>query len=305
MGETRQQRTDAQRGFIIVAVLWMLGALATLTMIYALYVRETTIEFVGHDERLEAQALASAGIELAAYQLTASVGERPLLGRFAFRQGSAAITVAFRCENARIDLNFAAKDVFAGLFAGFGVGRELAYSYADRIVAWRTPLLPGAVDAEADLYRAAGKNYGPRHGPFQHPDELTLVADLPPPLVERILPYVTVYSGHPEVNVLIAPPQVLAALPGMTPERLQFLLALRQSSPRDVVRAQFGASSSYVTVDGSRADRVAVDVQFRSGRREHTEAVIMLSEADTAPYRVLSWRDDEPSADHTLVTQLP
>ena len=53
-------------GFIVVAVLWILGALATLAAIYALYVHETTFVFVGHDERLQAQELALAGVEVAA-----------------------------------------------------------------------------------------------------------------------------------------------------------------------------------------------------------------------------------------------
>ena len=47
--------------------------------------------------------------------------------------------------------------------------------------------------------------------------------------MERIAPFVTVYSGQPGVNVLAALPQVVAALPGMTPDRLYAILAQRQA----------------------------------------------------------------------------
>lgn len=286
-------------GFIIVAVLWILGALATLAVIYSLYVRETALEFVDHDERLQAQALAMSGLELAAYQLTADPRTPLLQGQFDFEEGNAKIAVSFRTENSRIDLNFAPKELLAGLFSNLGVESNAASTYADRIIAWRTPLQSGQSDPEAGLYQAAGKSYGPRHAPFQHPDELALVADIPPSVVDRILPYVTVYTGRPEVNVLAAPPQVLAALPGMTPERLQLLLTLRQGSPQDLA-AQLGALPPDMTLEGSKANRVSIGIRFGSGRRMLAEAVILLSGLDTEPYRVLSWRDNVPPASEGL-----
>ena len=283
-----------QRGFIIVAVLWILAALATLALIYSVYAREAALNFVGHDERLQAEALAESGVELAAYQLTAQANLQPLQGHFSFRQGTAAVSVKFRCENSLIDLNFAPEQVLSGLLIGVGVQPDDAVAYADRIIAWRTPLRAGTNDAEAAIYEATGKSYGPRHGPFQDPNELGLVAGLNGALVDRVLPYVTVYSGRPEVNVLAAPPQVLAALPGLTPDRLQLLVNLRANAPQDVMRAQLGMTQSYITLDPSRANRVTVDVQLHSGRHIRTQATIFLLPRDTEPYRVLSWRNDVP-----------
>lgn len=296
---SRPCRVDSsEAGFIIVAVLWILAALATLAMIYSLYAREAALNFVDHDERLQAEALAESGVELAAYQLTSYSNLQPLDGHFSFRQGRAAVSVKYRSEDALIDLNFAPKDVLAGLFMAVGVRAEDAADFADRIIAWRTPLRPGASDAQAAaFYQGAGDGYAPRHGPFQEPNEVALVAGLPPALIDRVLPYLTVYSGRPEVNVLAAPSQVLAALPGLTPERLQMLLDLRGSAPQDVMRAQLGTTQSYITIDPSRANRVTVDVQFQSGGRTRTQAVIYLAPRDTEPYRVLSWRDDVPLSD--------
>lgn len=278
-------------GFVVVAVLWILAALATLATVYALYVRETAAAFLGHNERLEAQALARGGVELAVYQLTASAGTRPTRGRLQFRMGSAEVAVGYRSESARIDLNMAPKELFSGFFIALGAKGEDAARFADRVVAWRTPLSPGTTDTEASLYRMAGKAYGPRLGPFQHINELALVLDLPPALVDRALPYVTVYSGQAEINLLAATPEVLAALPGVTPERLQVLLRQREVAPQDVARS-LGPAARYATVQPSKANRVTVEVRFDANRRLLSEIVVLLLDGDSEPFRVLSWRDE-------------
>src|SRR5579863_7326033 len=292
MNSPRGERRD--QGFIIVAVLWILAALATLSLIYSLYVREAAFNFVSHDLRVQKEALTESGVELAAYQLTKTPSQPPVQGSFSFRQGSAVVSVNFACENSLIDLNFALKEVLAGFFTGIGVQSDDALAFADRIIAWRTPLRPGDTDSEAALYAAAGKSYGPRHGPFEDTHELGLVAGIPESVVSRVLPNFTVYSGKAAVNVLAASPAVLAALPGLTPDRLQAVLDMRANASPDAFRAQLSSIQSYITVDPSKANRVTVDVKFRSGQRMNTEAVIFLTPATADPYRVLSWHSDAP-----------
>ncbi len=284
-------------GFIIVAVLWILGALATLAVIYSLYVRETALEFVDHDERLQAEALADSGLELAAYRITSFGNNRPSLGKFSFRQGTAVINVAFSAENSRIDLNFGPKELIAGLFAGLGASPDEAGNFADRVDAWRTPLGAGATDNEATLYQAAGKPYGPRHGPFQEVEELTMVLGMPTWRIEQALPYFTIYAGQRAVDVLSASPQVLAAVPGMTPALMQSLPTPGSGAQIGAWRTQFGYAAGYLTIAPSKADRVDVEVRFASRLYMRYEASILVLDDDVEPYRVLSWHGEELAAD--------
>lgn len=281
-----------QDGFIVVAVLWILGALAILAAVYALYVNQTAAAFVDQNDRVQAEELALAGVELVVYQLTATPRAQASHGSFGFRLGGADVAVNFRSENARIDLNAAPKELLAGLFFALGAGREDADNLADRIIVWRTPPTPGTTDAEALLYRSAGKNYAPRRGPFQHVNELGLVLGLPSSLFDRALSYLTVYSGLAEVNVRDAAPEVLAALPGMTPESLHVLLAQSEDAPLDVLRARLGSATRYATVEGSMANRVTVDVRFDAKRHNRLEIVVLPLDGDTEPFRILSWRDE-------------
>ena len=142
------------------------------------------------------------------------------------------------------------------------------------------------------LYRTAGLAYSPRQSPFNHVGELWLVLGLPPVLVERALPFVTVYSGMPEINVLDAPPEVIAALPGMSPERLNAFLGQRETLTADpqLVADALGGDQKGVTTKGSDAIRVRTRIAFDDVRRTTSDIVILRGTDD--PYRVLSWQSD-------------
>ncbi|MEJ0078891.1 MAG: hypothetical protein WDO17_26365 [Alphaproteobacteria bacterium] len=286
-------------GFIVVAVLWILAALATLVTIFSMYVINTATAFTVHDERLQAEGLARAAVELSAYRVSAAPqGQAPTRGTFLFRLGNALVNAEFVSEAARIDLNAAPKELLSGLFAGLGASRGQADSYADRIIGWRSPPPEGnAGPNEAANYRAAGMLYGPRGGPFPHTGELGLVLGIPDVMVTRALPYLTVYSGQPQVDIFNASPQVLAALPGMDPQRLQAILVQRAAAPQNEQTAQallamLGAAQTSASAQGNKSLRVTARIAFDSGQRMTTEAVIFLLDSGTDPYRILTWNDD-------------
>jgi len=286
---------DASRdGFIVVSVLWMLGALATLASIYAVYVINTATAMGVNDQRVQAQGLMTAALELTTYRLTsADADNRPSRGDFVFRLGRAAVAVDFRSEAGRIDLNSAPKELLAGLFAGLGAKYSAAEYYAERIVGWRTAQDPDQRNEEASAYRTAGLAYGPRQGPFAHVGELALVLGLPPFLVERALPFVTVFSGRAEINILAAAPEVVAAVPGMTPDRLYAVLSQVGRGPQNAQFLQrLVGDQSGITIEAGKTARVAVRMDFDTGRRVRGEAVILLGSEAGEPFRVLSWRDD-------------
>ena len=205
------------------------------------------------------------------------------------------------------DLNAAPKVMIAGLLAALAVPNETAEFYADRIIGWRTTPKPTDTANEDAIYRGAGLAYGPRGAPFAHVDELWLVQGLPPAIVERMMPFVTVYSGRQEINVFDAPPQVIAALPGMTPSRLNAFLDRRESAPvdPDSIPRLLGSEQVGATTEGSDAVRVRVRIAFDNGRQAASEVVVLMG-ADEEPYRVLSWRDDvDPSAAGQRAAQGP
>ena len=310
-------------GFILVAVLWILGGRAMLAAIYALYVVNAATSLQVNNDRIQADASVSAALELTAYYLdSVKPQQRPISGTFNFRVGNSHVAVDFLSEAARIDLNSAPKPLLAGLFRVLGALPDAADNYADRIVGWRTAAasqnldqngppppvarsrrmlavlqnldLDQGSDKETTAYRNAGLTYNPRLAPFTNVQELWLVLGLPPALVERAMGFVTVFSGMPTINIMGAAPEVVAALPGMTPDLLDAVLKQRSVLPTDAnpVMQMLGPAQANATALGNNATRVMVHVDLAGSRRDNAEVVILLLEDADDPYRVLSWTDD-------------
>jgi general secretion pathway protein K len=280
------------RGFIVVAVLWILAAISALVLIYLTFVTNTAVVVAGSTERIQTEAMLTAGVELSALQLASSdENARATSGTFNARVGAGRIFVTFRSEAARVDLNAAPKGLLSGLMIGLGVDPSIAATCADRIVAWRAPTERGDDDPENSFYQTSGAPYFPRHAPFPVPEELWLVRGIPSAVIERMLPFVTVFSNLPSINVMDAEPQVLAALPRMTPENLQSMLSQRSDPSVDPHALIDMAGGVGATLAGSRAYRIAVEAELPDGRRDSAEVVILLLESGDEPYRVLSWRN--------------
>jgi general secretion pathway protein K len=287
---------SSEHGFVIVAVLWLLATLAALAMIFSLYLANSARALALNDTALQSEALVPAAVELTAYQLLLAGEEsRPSSGAFRTRLNGAELAVTFVSETARIDLNAAPKELLAGLFSALGAADEDARQFADRIVAWRTKPTTETAGNEDALYRAAGRSYSPRQAPFAHVNELGLVLGIPPALVERALPFLTIFSGAAGVDVLTAPPEVIAALPGMTPLTLKQFLSERALLPNDAaaIAGALGDARASATDKKSAAYRLQIRVRLGGGREVASEVVIYMR-AGEDPYRVLSWRDEGP-----------
>ncbi|HLK83938.1 MAG TPA: hypothetical protein VKT99_20940 [Xanthobacteraceae bacterium] len=307
-------------GFILVAALWIIAALATLAAIFSIYLANTARSLSVNDDTIQSEELVFASLELTAYQVSApkpagpqaprppagaaanapqaQTPPPPTRGDFSFRLAHADVAVNFISEAARIDLNFASPQLLANFFTVLGIQRPQAELYAERIAGWsRKPKETASGAAEQNneeaLYRAAGRTYSPRGAPFAHIDELSLVLDLPPPLIERAKPFLTIYSGKPRIDVLDAAPEVIAAIPGITPDLLNALGEARRTGadPQSVARMVSALPlQEVVTIEGGDTYRVQVRIRYDNGRQEGAQVVILTGLTDK-PYRVLSWRD--------------
>ncbi len=81
--------TRAEAGFVLIAVLWILAALATLASIYSSYAVNTATASRIIDDRVQAEASIRAGVEMAAFgQLALPEPARPARGGFEMRVGA-------------------------------------------------------------------------------------------------------------------------------------------------------------------------------------------------------------------------
>jgi len=286
-----ERRQDARDGFVLIAVLWILAALAGLIGAYVAYAVTMAQSSDFYLRRIGADAALSGALELAVYDLMRMEPQRrPPEGVLDYRIGDNRAQVRYASEAQRLDLNRASLDSLTSLFVEAGRGGAFSEKYAQRVVAWRQKSGgPGA--AMEDLsYRAAGAAYMPRHGSFQSVEELWDVLDIPPDVVVRITPFVTVYGGRKNWRI-DQPDESKNAQSGSNPA---------PSAPSGGAQSQGGsaqggaagaaaaaAQESDQTLRPTRFEIRVVDLQ---GRVNAAEVVAVGARDGEVPYNVLLWR---------------
>lgn len=281
-----RRRAD-QRGVALLLVLWACTLLAILLGGYAMLARTQALQTRYQFAQTRAHYAAEAGVMRAVYAVQDPVVQRRWVGDgrvYPFRFDGAAVSVTVTDEGGKVDLNAATPEVLQGLFRAAGLGQAAAARLASNVVAWRS--FPGVDDAlERAAYAAAGRDYGPRHGPFASLQELQLVLGMTPALYRRIEPDITLWSGQAIPDPNTAPPLALAAIPGLDPQQLQALKARRAQNSREAAPAIGGGITHSI-----RAEAVLAD-----GTRAVIQATIrfQVGGMGTQPYKVLRWQEGD------------
>jgi general secretion pathway protein K len=276
---------DPRRGVILVTVLWSIALLSALAMAAAVTFRGFAGIMAVERDRVQGDALLSAGLETAA-GMVASSGEAPLAETemtVSLATGSARLRLSD--EGGRIDIGKAPAVVLAALLRSVGAPEAAANEIAQRIVDRRYP------DKAA---RAATSNG--RGRPFADVRQLQFIPGMASGWLSAIEPLVTVFGGE-TVNPLTAPPGVIAALPGVDKGQIDALLRMRRSSPADIDRIvrTVGSAQQYLAVKPPRVTAVELTAELTDGFSVAARAVIVVLPGDSEPYRVLVWTSVTPS----------
>jgi general secretion pathway protein K len=276
------KRSDPRRGVILVTVLWSIALLSALAMAAAVTFRGFAGIMAVERDRVQADALLSAGLETAAGIIDA-LADGPLAETemtVGLATGSARLRLSD--ESGRIDIGKAPAVVLAALLRSVGAPDAAANDIARRIVDRRHPA--GAARSAPSRRSANGA------GPFSDVRQLQSIPGMAPDWLPAIEPLVTIF-GSETVNPLTAPPGVIAALPGVDKGQLDAFLKTRRSSPSDVDRIvrTVGSAQQYLAVKPQRVASVELRAELATGYAAAARAVIVVLPEDNEPYRVLVW----------------
>src|SRR5882724_5103494 len=132
-------RSDPRRGVVLMTVLWSIALLSALAMAAAVTFRGFAGVMTVERDRVQADALLSAGIETAA-GIIDTLGDAPLMDietRINLATGSARLRL--NDEGGRIDIGRAPAVVLAALLRSVGAPELAANDVAQRIVERRYP----------------------------------------------------------------------------------------------------------------------------------------------------------------------
>lgn len=277
-----------QRGVALLVVLWACTLLAIMVGGYAMLARTEGLQARYQFAQTQAHYAAEAGLMRAIYALQDPQLQQRWMpdGRiYPLDFDGAKINVSIVSENGKVDLNAASPDVLQNLFKAAGMSDGDAQSLTRNVVDWRTfsATMPSNVPNAG--YAQAGRDYGPRHGPFATVEELQMVLGMQPTLYRALASQVTLWSGRQSPDPSTAPPLALAAVPGMTPQQAQALVAARSAGPPQVALAAMQGVTHSIRSEATLAD----------GTRAILRATVRLQgmRPGALPYVVLRWQEGD------------
>lgn len=277
-----------QRGVALLVVLWACTLLAILLGGYAVLARTEGLQARFQFAQTQAHYAAEAGLMRAIYALQDPQTQQRWTpdGRvYPFEFDGAKVSISVISEVGKVDLNAASPDVLQNLFRAAGMANNDVEALVRNIVDWRsfayTP--PGSVPNVA--YAQAGRDYGPRHGPFGSVEELQMVLGMDPAVYRKVASQVTLWSGRQSPDPATAPPLALQAIPGMTAQQAQAILATRLAGPPAAALAGMQGVTHSIRAEATLAD----------GTRAVVRATVRLqgNRPGALPYAVLRWQEGD------------
>lgn len=238
------------RGVALLMVLWVLVILTAMVFSFSLLARTETQATRSFKEAAEKRFLARAGMEKGIMELFyrgAYKDKQPLPGSaptirvdgtlYESRLGEDFCAFRVMDESGKINLNLVTDQtgvLLNNLLVNLGSTKEEADIIVDSVLDWKdADELHRLHGAESDYYTALPNPYKSKNGEFDTVEELLMVRGVTPAILygtdqkPGVFDFLTVHSRAGAINVQTAPREVLMALPAVTKEMVDSIIAAR------------------------------------------------------------------------------
>lgn len=241
-----------RRGFALLAAIWLVVAIATVALQFALDARERRLLGINTAERGKGRAAAIGALNASQAALEQALRQGPGTGnaRIALLRGadpwldadsifsgvilvdSIPVDVATLDLGTQLNVNTMGEQQLRTFFSFALRDFATADKIAQAILDWRdADSIPRSNGAERDEYIREGRLALPSNQSFREVSDLLSVIDVTPEIYARVSPYLTT-RGSGIINVNSADTVVLRAVPGMTDAMLANILNQRSMGRR-------------------------------------------------------------------------
>jgi general secretion pathway protein K len=300
-------RRRAQRGFALLLVIWVLAILAVLAAAFAASTRSGTRLARNVVDTARARALAEAGVWRAVAALLEPDPRnqwRPAAPPRQMTLDDGVVSVVIEDEAGKIDINRGPLEPLPALCGEIAIDGATCSALVAGIDARRrsaAPALGATLRGQRFEQGLAAAGIGGARPPdrigaaaFGTLDELRQLPGIDAPTLERLRPYLTVYSQSAAIDPAVAARELLLALPGIDPREVELLLAARAAPPS----ASFAAApaltgiSRFLGGGQLRAVTILATATTDTGAIFTRRAVVALTGVVLRPAQVLEWRQD-------------
>lgn len=268
----RKKRSVGKKGFALLIVLWILAVLIVMVLSFSVTTRSNTYGLLAFKEGMEKKFFAEAGIDRSIMEIiynTVNQGQTlALVGKEVWKldgtyynadMEDGSYRVRIIDESGKISLNGMTDSsgiILKNLLINQGVSTENADIIVDSILDWKDEDdLHRLNGAENDYYMSLPKPYKARNADFETLDELILVRGITPQILygdgknKGIIQFLSIRNKSPQINMSVAPAEILAALPGMNAAMVARIIEFRSlSAIRGVEDIQTIIGDSYTAM---------------------------------------------------------
>lgn len=286
-----------QKGIILIIVLWVLTILMVIALSFSVMTRTETYASLSFKEGLEKKFLAEAGIERGIIELfyrNLYRGQEILEEErqvwkvdgtlYAVDMSNGQITVKITDESGKIDintLNDLSGIILQNLLINSGIPDQEASAIVDSILDWKdADDLRRLNGAESDYYMSLPKPYKAKNEKFDTLEELLLVKGMKPEILfgsgekKGIIQFLTIYSNSATINISSAPKELLLAVPGLTPEIIDEIIAKREAlTASGALNVTIPQESSRFVAQGGSANAYTIESAAYKGSEKSAFAV--------------------------------
>lgn len=258
----------SSRGIALLMVLWVLMILMVIVLSFSYLTRTEALGTLAYRNSVANKFMAEAGIERAVMEVLYRNQNRalpPVEGQEVWRLDASQhmvetekghYTVSIIDESGKVDINKTPELILKNILLNRGLKEEDADTIVDSIQDWRDPDdLHRLHGAESDYYMSLKNPYKARNADFETMEELLLVKGVTGELLHGngssrgLIDILTVNAKAGKINLNAAPREVLLAIPGMTAELADALIANRSAQPslsvQEILGGTYAAISKY------------------------------------------------------------
>jgi general secretion pathway protein K len=273
----------SNRGVALLMVLWILAILMAIVLSFAFATRTDTLGTTAFKEGMEKRLIAQAGVERGITELVYRITfkgqqaipdtEEPVRIDGTEYQGSLgrhAYSYRVSDESGKINLNLMTDStglILNNLLVSKGVPKEDADVIVDSLLDWiDSDDIHRLHGAESDYYSSLPSPYKAKNDKVDTIEEILLVKGMSREILygtndePGILDCLTVHSKSAGINIISAPKDVVAALPGATPEMAERIVDFRrttsnatelQNGIKSIVGGAYNQMAPYITTTES------------------------------------------------------
>lgn len=291
---TRGLHRRGQQGIALVMVLWLVVLLTIVAASFATHSRVETRMAGNLVEREKARLMAQTGLSRALMELMVTSNEQRwnFNGQvYELQSQQGTLRVAIRNASGLVDLNRAPRELLFNLFSVLSDNVDVRGQLVDVLEDWRDSddlrRLNGAEDSD---YTSAGYDYGTADRDLESVEELGYVMGFDRDSVEKLRPFVTVYSGMGSVDYNFASETLAALLKGDISVDSSVADALSQLDG-GLVEFDSGGGLDNSGQGPSKSYRISIEAVTAGGGRSAIDVDIEMNNQQGKSPTILAWHD--------------